>query len=144
MKIEAVLARIPYLGVHQLEVERSDHEEVRIGMKRTEALSNHVGIFHAGALFTVAETATGVAAWGVVPDDAAYVLLRGAEIHYTRRAEGDVVAVARVADGAASAARDAFAASSRADAAVEVTVLDSSGETVFRGTFDYALRPRRP
>lgn len=144
MNLADVLGRIPYLRVHRLEVGEGGDREVTVRMPGAEAISNHVGIVHAGALFTAAETAAGVAAWRVVPGDRAFVLLRHAEIRYTRRAEGDVVATARVATSEVTRARALFDASGRGDVATEVTVTGPDGQTVFEGVFDYALRPRTP
>lgn len=141
MSLEAVLARIPYLAAHALAVE-ANGEEVRVRMAPKPDLTNHVGILHAGALFTAAETAAGIAAWRIVPGDIAFVLLRRAEVRYTRRAEGGVEAVARVSASDAEAARSAFAETGRADLAVEVEVADASGAAVLEASFEYALRPR--
>lgn len=142
MNVADVLARIPYLRTHELSVSDVDGA-VQVKMPLRTEVTNHVGIMHAGALFTAAETAAGVAAWHVVPNDEAYVLLRGATVRYTRRAEGEVSSTARVENAAAEAARTAFAATKRADAVVTVEATDPAGETVFKGTFDYALRPRK-
>ncbi|MBI5481111.1 MAG: DUF4442 domain-containing protein [Deltaproteobacteria bacterium] len=143
MDLAGVLGRIPYLRPHRLEAGEDADGAVTVRMPLSETVTNHVGIVHAGALFTAAETAAGVAAWRVVPGDRAFVLLRGATVRYTRRAEGDVLARATVEPAAAEAARTAFDETGRADLAVEVSATDPAGETVFEGTFDYALRPRR-
>lgn len=142
MELAAVLGRIPYLRHHHLEAGEGEGA-VTVRMPLAEAIKNHVGIVHAGALFTAAETAAGIAAWRVVPGDRAVVLLRGATVRYTRRAEGDVVARGSVDAAAARAARAAFEQTGRADVVARVTVADPAGETVFEGDFDYALRPRR-
>lgn len=139
-----VLARIPYLAPHGLLIEGLDGGAVRVRMEARPGLLNHVGVLHAGALFTAAETAAGVAAWGVVPGDAALVLLRRAEVRYVRRAESPVTATADVDGAAAAAARQAFAASGRGDVAVAARASDAAGTTVLEATFDYALRPRAP
>ena len=142
MDLRDVLGRIPYLRVHRLEVDDEDGA-VAVLMPAREDVENHVGILHAGAIFTAAETAAGAAAWRVVPGDRAFVLLRGATVRYTRRAEGDVIARATVDSAAAERARAAFDETGRADLPARVTVVDPAGETVFEGSFDYALRPRR-
>ena len=142
MDLAGVLDRIPYLRVHHLEVDEVEGE-VTVRMPLSEEITNHVGIVHAGALFTTAETAAGVAAWRVVPGDRAFVLLRGATVRYTRRAEGEVMARASVEPQTAESARTAFEEAGRADAAVSVSIRDHAGDVVFEGKFDYALRPRR-
>lgn len=142
MDLAAMLARIPFLGPLRVEAEIEADGAVRVRMPFTEAVANYVGIVHAGALFTLAETAAGAAAHALVADLDGFVLLRGAEVRYTRRAEGDTAATARVASGQAAAARTAFQTERRADVAVEVMVAARDGATVFEGRFDYALRPR--
>lgn len=137
-----VLARIPYLAPHGLLVEDLDGGAVRVRMDARPGLLNHAGVLHAGALFTAAETAAGVAAWRVVPDDAALVLLRRAEVRYVRRAEGPVAATADIDGAAAAAARQAFGATGRSDVVVAARAADTAGTTVLEATFDYALRPR--
>ncbi len=142
MELSAVLDRIPYLKPHALEVS-PEEGGVQVTMPLAPALANHVGILHAGALFTLAETAAGVAAWGVIGGDKAYVLLRESTVRFTRRAETEVRATATISPAAATAAIAAFAASGRADIEAEVVVVDESEEPVLHGRFDYALRPRR-
>ncbi|OGQ24542.1 MAG: hypothetical protein A2138_10695 [Deltaproteobacteria bacterium RBG_16_71_12] len=139
MNIAELLARIPYLEPHRLEVTPG---RAQVHMPGREQLMNHVGIVHAGALYTAAETAAGIAAMDVVGDQRAVVLLRSANVRYTRRATGPVLATATVDLGRAQAARQAFLAVARADVTVTV-VADCEGEPVLEGTFDYALRPRR-
>jgi crotonobetainyl-CoA:carnitine CoA-transferase CaiB-like acyl-CoA transferase len=72
----------------------------------------------------------------------AYILLRGAEVSYTRRAEGDLMARGVVSTEAAGQAREDFTESNRADFPVEVDIRDHEDKSVFLGTFNYALRPR--
>ena len=143
MNIADVLARIPYVQLHELSAKIND-DVVEVQMPPRTAIENHVGIIHAGALYTAAETAAGVAAWSIVAGDEAFVLLRKASVRYTRRASGAVVARAHATPAVARQARTAFSETRRADALVEVSVHDDQGETVFEGSFDYALRERRP
>lgn len=143
MEIAAMLASIPYLEGLAIEVtaERPGAIEMRMPMGR--AVHNIIGTIHAGALFTLAETAAGVAAFRAAPGDNAMVLLRTAEVRYTRRAEGDLVVTARAAPEEAKAAGAAFEADGRADLDIEVAITDDQGEPVFVGIFDYALRARK-
>lgn len=142
MNLDDVLARIPYLTAHELAVDATQ-SGVKVRLPVRPQLLNHVGIFHAGALFTAAETAAGVAAWRVVGGDRAFVLLRSSEVGYLRRAEGEVVSTASVEPAARDAALAAFDAHERADVVVEVQATDATGAAVLSGRFDYALRPRR-
>jgi len=141
-RLASVLERIPYLGLHHLDLDATE-ASVRVRLNPRPELLNHVGIFHAGAIYTAAETAAGVAAWRSVPADAAFVLLRSAEVRYLRRAEGAVTVIATTDAAAVRAAAARFAQTGRADLAAMTHATDATGAAVFEGSFDYALRPRR-
>lgn len=141
MDLQSLLASIPYLKSHNLRVDVAADGSVEARMPYQKALTNHVGILHAAAIYAVAETAAGVAASVVVPGGAAIVLLRGGKVNYKRMAEGDLTASACAGADVAERARADFESDARADAVVEVNVVNSEGQTVFEGTFDYALRP---
>ncbi len=140
MNLQQTLAAIPYLPFHNVTVSVGDGGQVIARMPFHREVTNYVGTVHAGAIFTLAETAAGVAASGIVPGDRSFVLLRGAVVGYTRRAEGDLVATASISPTAAKATRGQFDSSGRADADVLVSIIDPEGEQVFQATFDYALR----
>lgn len=139
MNLQDRLASIPYLPFHRISVEEQGDIVVARMMFRRE-ITNYVGTVHAGALFTLAETAAGVAATSVIADDRAFVLLRGATFNYIRRAESDLVAKATISPDDAEKARAAFDKGGRADSLVTVTISDSDDTAVFEGRFDYALR----
>lgn len=143
MSVKAVLDTIPYVVWHDIDVleEGASGTKMKLGF-RPDVL-NYVGTMHAGALYTLAETVAGVAADGAAQSVGAYILLRDAQIRYTRRADTDVVASASVDADAMDATRVRFEADARAEMSVEVKVADTDDETVFEGTFNYALRPRK-
>lgn len=143
MTLQDLLATIPYGVWHDVRVDADDGDEVILSVSFRPELANYAGTFHAGALYTLAETVAGVVADRAVPGERAYVLLRSAQINYTRRPEGDVIAAARKTETDAAAALKDFETSGRADIAVDVSMKDSLGESVFAGRFDYALRPRK-
>ncbi len=140
MNIQETIAAIPYLPIHEVSVDIGQNGEVVARMPFRREITNYVGTVHAGALFTLAETAAGVAAFGIVPDNRAFVMLRGATVGYTRRAEYDLIATANVATAVADGTRRQFEADGKADADVTVSIADAQGEQVFLATFDYALR----
>ncbi len=140
MTLQETLSAIPYLPYHEIEVAEQAGGAVTARMPFRREVTNYVGTVHAGALFTLAETAAGVAATNIVPGGGAFVLLRGAEVHYTRRAESELVATARVVAEHAGKARAGVAADGRGDSDVVVEITDAEGERVFEARFDYALR----
>ena len=144
MTLEALLARIPYVMWHGIRVLGQAPGQVKLSLNGREEVANYVGTMHAGALYTLAETAAGVVANAIISDNLAYVLLREGNVRYTRPAEGEVVATAKVDALVARQAQAKFAEQARADVEVGVTIENAKGDSVFVGTFDYALRPRKP
>lgn len=140
MAINELLATIPYLPPHRIEVTAEGEGTVGARMPFRREVTNLVGTVHAGALYTLAETVAGVAANNLVPRPGVAPLLRAAHASYTRRATSDLVAEAQVSSEAAAQARSAFEREQRADVAVDVTITDADGEAVYVGKFDYALR----
>lgn len=141
MDFNKMLAAIPYLEPHGLEVTEQTGDRTTVRMSSGGQRTNHVGTVHASALFTVAETAAGIHTTNIIPGNRAIPLLRSATVHYTRRARGDLTATARVKAGESERVLADFAANDRADADIEVDVIDAENETVFKGSFDYAMRP---
>jgi len=108
-------------------------------------LTNHVGSQHAGALFTVAETASGAAFVGAFVERLGEVtpLARSAEISYTKIAKGPIEAKARLGVPAADAL-----ATLDADGKVvfpcEIELTDAAGNQVATATVHWHVRLNRP
>jgi len=142
-ELDALLARIPYLAPHGLQAAWGTDGSVTVHQPFRPALANYVGIVHAGAIYTLAETAAGIVANELVTHVGGFILLSGATVRYTRRVEGDASATARADGPAAAAARARFETEARAEIAIAVVVTTPDGETAFAGSFDYALRRRK-
>ncbi len=143
MPLAKLLASIPYVVWHNVRIDEDTGQSVVLRIPFRDDLANYVGSFHAGALYTLAETAAGVIADRALPAGQAFVLLRDAQIRYTRRPEGDVSAHAALNQAGASTTRQEFSDTGRADIAVTVSMTDEAGASVFEGEFTYALRPRK-
>lgn len=143
-ELEALLARIPYLAPHGLQAVQAADGSVTVHQPFRPALANYVGIVHAGAIYTLAETAAGIVANELVTHLGGFILLSGASVRYTRRVEGDASATARADGAAAAAALARFETEARAEITIGVVVTTPDGETAFTGSFDYALRRRKP
>jgi len=142
-KTQALLDSIAYVAWHGQRLRVQEPGCVVVAQPDRGDLHNYVGTTHAGAIYTLAETAAGVAADGVASPLGGFILLGAAQVRYTRRAEGALEAEARL-DAAAdpAALARAFAADGRGSLVVVVTVRDAQGSAVFEGTFHYALRRR--
>lgn len=103
----------------------------RAALEQTASSVNHIGTQHAGALFTLGETASGGAMAGVFADRILSVrpIAGEAQIRYTRLAKGLIVAEARVVGS-----RDVLIAALERDKKVAfdvtVTMSDAEGKEV--------------
>jgi acyl-coenzyme A thioesterase PaaI-like protein len=104
-------------------------------------LKNHVGSQHAGALFGVAETASGAAFVGAFAARMGDVtpLARSAQISYLKVARGPIEAKAKLGTPAAEALAT-LDADGRVDFSVEVEMTDPEGNTVAAATVDWNVR----
>ena len=132
---------VPYIAHMGIEVtEMSEGTATAILPDRPE-LHNHVGSQHAGALFGVAETASGAAFVGAFAARMGDVtpLARSAEISYVKVARGQVEAKARLgvppAEALATLDQDG-----RVDFSVEVEMTDPEGDLVATATVDWNVR----
>ncbi|MEZ5076700.1 MAG: DUF4442 domain-containing protein [Solirubrobacterales bacterium] len=89
---------VPFAGHLNLEITDISEGEAVVVLPDRPELTNHVGTQHAGALFTVAETASGAAFVGAFATRLGDVvpLARAAEINYVLPARGAVTASAKL------------------------------------------------
>ena len=132
---------VPYIGHMGIEVTAmSDGAATALLPDRPE-LHNHVGSQHAGALFGVAETASGAAFVGAFAARMGDVtpLARSAQIAYLKVARGQVEAKAQLGMPPAEALA-ALDADGRVDFSVEVEMTDPEGLVVATATVDWNVR----
>jgi len=136
---------VPYIAHMGIEVtEMSEGAATAVLPDRPE-LHNHVGSQHAGALFGVAETASGAAFVGAFAARMGDLtpLARSAEIAYVKVARGAVEAKAKLGVPAAEALAT-LDKDGRVDFSVEVEMTDGEGETVATATVDWNVRLKDP
>jgi uncharacterized protein (TIGR00369 family) len=136
---------VPFAAFLGLDIARiADGEAVVILPERAE-LTNHVGSQHAGALFTVAEAASGAAFLGAFADRLSDVtpLARSAEIAYEKIAKGPIEATARL-----GVVREEALAILDAEGKVvfpcEVELTDTAGVRVATATVQWHVRLNQP
>jgi uncharacterized protein (TIGR00369 family) len=132
---------VPYIAHIGIEVtEMSEGAATAVLPDRPE-LHNHVGSQHAGALFSVAETASGAAFVGAFALRMGDVtpLARSAEIAYLKVARGPIEARATLGVPAAEALAK-LDADGRVDFSVTVEMTDAEGATVATATVDWNVR----
>jgi uncharacterized protein (TIGR00369 family) len=141
---QSLLESIAYVAWHGLKVVDQGAGWVKIAQPTRDDLLNFLGVAHAGAMYTLAETAGGVAADSVARPLGAFILLRGAEVNYTRRATGTLSAHAVADEPTRTETVRRFAEDKRANISIDVVIQDADDQCVFEGRFHYALRPRTP
>jgi uncharacterized protein (TIGR00369 family) len=127
------------LGIEYLEL-TADRAVLRLP-DRTDT-HNHVGGPHAGAMFTLGESATGAVVIGTFSDllDRYVPLAAGAQIRYRALAKGPVTAEARLASDPETVRAD-LVANGKARFDVEVTIRDEAGATTGEMAVTWAFRP---
>jgi uncharacterized protein (TIGR00369 family) len=132
---------VPYISHMGIEVtEMSEGTATAVLPDRAE-LHNHVGSQHAGALFGVAETASGAAFVGAFAVRMGDVtpLARSAEIAYVKVARGQVEAKAKLGVPADEALAT-LDKDGRVDFSVEVEMTNGEGDVVATATVDWNVR----
>ncbi|MFC4031274.1 DUF4442 domain-containing protein [Streptomyces polygonati] len=139
---EMLLATVPMARTLNLEFVETGAERAVVLLPDQPDFHNHVGGPHAGAVFTLAESASGavvLAAFGDQLGRAVPLAVR-AEIAYTKLARGPVTAVAGLGRPAAEVVAE-LDAGARPEFPVEVSVHRSDGAETARLTVVWTLRP---
>src|SRR5207244_808110 len=132
---------VPYIGHMGIAVTAMEEGAATAVLPDRPELHNHVGSQHAGALFGVAETASGAAVVGAFAARMGDVtpLARSAQISYLKVARGPIEAKAKLGTPAADALAT-LDADGRVDFSVEVEMIDPEGKTVATATVDWNVR----
>lgn len=111
----------------------------------TPQILNHVGTVHAGALFTLAEAASGAAMAGALAPVLFEItpVVSEASIAYPRPAKGPLRATASI-DRAGPEVRAELAENGRIDFRVDVTVIDERDREVATFAATWAVRHSSP
>jgi acyl-coenzyme A thioesterase PaaI-like protein len=147
MDYQAIRAQInrsvPFAGHVKVEVTQVGAGTAEASLPEDAALQNHVGTQHAGALFTLAEAASGAAMVGSFPDLAATIgpVVKDAAIRYLKAARGPIQARATLAASDADI-RAELASTGRADFKIDVQLLDQAGVEVANADFLWSMRKR--
>ena len=132
---------VPFAGHLGLEIETIAAGESVVRLPERPELTNHVGSQHAGALFTVAETASGAAFVGAFAERMGDVtpLARGAEISYEKIAKGPIEAKATLGVPAEEALAT-LDAEGKVVFPCQVELSDASGQRVATATVQWHVR----
>jgi uncharacterized protein (TIGR00369 family) len=134
-------AAVPFAGFLGITYDAVSPESVVLRLADDPAKHNHIGTLHAGALFALAESASGLAVTAAVADRLAGVtpLAARAEITYRKVARGDVTATATI-EGGVAGVLTTLDAEGRVRFPVNVELRDESGEVAATVVVDWHLR----
>ena len=134
-------AAVPFTTFLGIEYDEVGPGKAVLRLKDDPAKHNHVGTLHAGAMFALAESASGLCVVATIADNLAGVtpLAARAEITYKKVARGDVTATARLAT-TVEEITTALDESGKTRFPVEVDLSDSNGEVCAVVTVDWHLK----
>ena len=130
---------IPFVQKTGVLVDDLSATKVKLRLPHDETNLNPMGILHAGATFTLAETAAAalcVMAFG----QRAMFLGKKVDIAFKRAGKGDVVATAQLTPVDAQRILDEVARLGKTDAPLVVDVVDASNEPVAQATVTMSVR----
>src|SRR6476469_2607539 len=136
---------VPFAGFLGLEITSVAAGEATAVLPERAELKNHVGSQHAGALFTVAETASGAAFVGAFAERMGDVtpLARNAEISYEKIAKGPIEAKATLGVPADEALAT-LDAEGKVVFPCEIELTDADGQRVATATVEWHVRLNKP
>ena len=129
---------IPFVKKVGVVTEELGSTKVRLKLPHDASNLNPMGILHAGATFTLAETAA--AALCVMALPGVMFIGKGVDIRFRRPGKGDVFAVAQLTPVDAQRALDAAARDGKTDAPITVDITDAAGEPVASAVVTMSVR----
>ena len=136
-------AMIPFISTVGLHIDSVEPGEATATLPARHEVNNHMGTAHAGAVYTLGESASGGVVLSLFGDllPNLFVALKSATVAHHKAAPGDVVATATL-DGAGREIRARYEADGKVDfdVVVEMAVGDLPVATV---TYTWAIRAPR-
>jgi uncharacterized protein (TIGR00369 family) len=142
---ESMPQLVPFVKTLGLEYLELSEGRAVLRLSDDPAFHNHVGGPHAGAIFTLAESASGAVVIGAFEDLLSQVtpLAARAEITYTKLQQGPVTAEATLGRPAAEVRAELDETGKTVQFPVSVQMRDQNGQETSHLTISWALRPNR-
>ena len=136
---------VPFVKTLRLEYLELSEGRAVLRLSDAPEFHNHVGGPHAGAIFTLAESASGAVVIGSFEDllATATPLAASAEITYTKLQKGPVTAEATLGRPADEVRAELAETGKTVQFPVHVQMRDEAGTDTSRMTISWALRPNR-
>ena len=134
--------KVPVAGFLGLAVEAVEPGHVRLRMPFSPRIKNHLDIVYAGAIFSLAEIAGGVATLSAFEQDGCTVLARRMEIDYVRPSRSDLLCEVALPDTVIAESRVTVQAEGKVDLILPIEVQDERGRVIARVSAFYYLRQK--
>ncbi len=117
-------------------------QDGKLELNFNDSVHNHLQTIHAGALFTLAESASGEILQIKFPELVGKVVpvARDSKIKYKKPATMSVIALPSISEEVIVKFKELFKKKKRASIAVDVEVKDSEGSLVCTGTFNWFIQ----
>lgn len=130
---------IPFVKKTGVVAEELTATKVKLRLPHDATNLNPMGILHAGATFTLAETAAAALCVMAFSERAMFIGKR-VDIQFKRPGKGDVLATAQLTPVDAQRILDEVARTGKTDAPIAVDVVDATGEPVAAATVTMSVR----
>ncbi|MBA3002722.1 MAG: DUF4442 domain-containing protein [Desulfurivibrio sp.] len=134
------VTKIPFNKLLEISHSSSDDNVLELGF--TDNKKNHLGTFHAGAQFALAEACSGLALQKNFPHLAHSVIpvLRKSEIKFKKPAQSTLQARASISAETIATFEQQLEKKGRATIAVPVEIMDHHGTIALAGTFEWFVQ----
>ena len=129
---------IPF--VEKIGISRSDNGT--LGLDFSRSVLNHIATIHAGAQYSLAETASGGRLQELFPElvGKAAPVLRDAQIKFKKPATQNISAFSSVTDDAVQKFKEQYRRKGRSSIAINVEIRDTSGIVTATGVFNWFVQ----
>ena len=141
MAVQVVERACPFAQRTHMRLREMDEGDGRVTlvMEDDPANLNAFGLIHAGAICGLAETAGGMAIFKYLDPREIIVLNTIFNIRFTHPPRGELRCTARVVEDEAAALMEEFEKEGKADKAMDLKILDSSGTVVAQAQATFRL-----
>ncbi len=141
---QQMMNTLPFVKLCGIQIDEIGPGTARVSMPEDQKLNNHLGSHHAGAMFTLAETASGAAMAGGFAEliMAMRPVAKEARIQYLKVAQGATHAKGRV-PGDIATLKQVLSAEGKVAFPVEVDIFDATDTLVAQVQVDWYLSMKR-
>lgn len=141
---ESIYSALPLVKAMDVKIESACRGAVRVSLARSALIVNHIDAFHAGALYTFAETAAGAAVAATFDLSRLVLINKRGEIKYRKLVKERVDCEIRFSEEEITAITEQVEKDGKTVFPVEVVLKNPDGETVSEVVFDFYLKKIQP